>query len=113
MENLADRVRLLMKLRGMTAKDLGQKSDVEFRTVEGWLGAKAAVPRADSAVRVAQTLGTSVEYLVTGKMPISVPARLLSLVVDLDLLSEDELDPIRTLARMYSARHRESKSGSG
>lgn len=103
-----------MKRSDLTAKDLGQKSGVEFRTIEGWLGSKAAIPRADSAVKVAHVLGTSVEYLVTGKEPMAIPARLRDLVDDLVLLDDEELDPIRTLARTYAERRRESSaSGSG
>ena len=50
-------------------KQLAALSGVKPQTIASYLGARAKIPSANAAVQIAQVLGVSVEYLVTGKEP--------------------------------------------
>jgi transcriptional regulator with XRE-family HTH domain len=50
-----------------TVKELSAKTGIAKRTLDCYLGARASMPPADAAVKIAGVLGVSVEYLVTGK----------------------------------------------
>jgi transcriptional regulator with XRE-family HTH domain len=53
----------------MPVKQLAALSGVKPQTIASYLGARAKIPSANAAVQIAQVLGVSVEYLVTGKEP--------------------------------------------
>jgi hypothetical protein len=53
----------------MPVKQLAMLSGVKPQTIASYLGARAKIPSANAAVQIAQALGVSVEYLVTGKEP--------------------------------------------
>ena len=52
---------------GMYVKDLAALSGVKKQTIDSYLNVNSCMPSADAAVAIAQALGVSVEYLVTGK----------------------------------------------
>jgi transcriptional regulator with XRE-family HTH domain len=52
---------------------LAQDIGVSFGTFQGWI-ARDTLPDAVFAHKIAQALGTTVEYLVTGSAPESSPA---------------------------------------
>jgi transcriptional regulator with XRE-family HTH domain len=54
--------------KNITQKELADSIEIPFRTFQGWLS-KGTLPDAISAYRIAQILGVSVEYLVTGVDP--------------------------------------------
>jgi len=65
-----------MQERNLTAKDLASLIETDedrtegvqvYRVIENWVGKKGSIPNAERAVSLAQALGTTVEYLVTGK----------------------------------------------
>ncbi len=62
-ENLKDE----LKYQGMIVKELADKSGVPKGTIDHYLAEKCTAPIAESAVKIAQALHVSVEYLVTGK----------------------------------------------
>jgi hypothetical protein len=69
-------LRTKMQERNLTAKDLASLIETDedrtegvqvYRVIENWVGKKGSIPNAERAVSLAQALGTTVEYLVTGK----------------------------------------------
>ena len=62
-ENLKDE----LKYQGMLVKELSDKSGVPKGTIDHYLAEKSTAPIAENAVKIAQALGVTVEYLVTGK----------------------------------------------
>ena len=52
---------------GMLVKELSAKSGVNIYSLNNYLNAKGQIPSAEACVKIAQALGVSVEYLVTGK----------------------------------------------
>jgi transcriptional regulator with XRE-family HTH domain len=51
----------------LTVKELSAKTGIPKGTLDCYLGARASIPPADLAVKIAGVLGVSVEYLITGK----------------------------------------------
>jgi transcriptional regulator with XRE-family HTH domain len=47
-------------------KELAHKADISLRNIENYLRENASIPSAEKAVQIAQALGVTVEYLVTG-----------------------------------------------
>jgi len=52
---------------GMYVKELSALSGVKKQTIDSYLNVHNCMPSADAAVAIAQALGVSVEYLVTGR----------------------------------------------
>lgn len=48
-------------------KELAVKTGLSLKTIENYLKKDSSIPSADKAVLIAQALGVTVEYLVTGK----------------------------------------------
>jgi len=62
-ENLKDE----LNYTGLYVKELAALSGVKKQTIDTYLNVNSCMPSADAAVAIAQALGVSVEYLVTGK----------------------------------------------
>ena len=62
-ENLKDE----LKYQGILVKELAEKSGVPKGTIDHYLAEKCTAPIAENAVKIAQALNVTVEYLVTGK----------------------------------------------
>ena len=52
---------------GLTVKELSEKTGIAKGTLDCYLGVRASMPPADIAIKIANALGVTVEYLVTGK----------------------------------------------
>ena len=62
-----DNLRETLEFVGMKQKELGAKTGLSLKTIENYLKKDSSVPSADKAYLIAQALGVSVEYLITGK----------------------------------------------
>lgn len=60
-------LRAEMDFQDIKVKDLANKTGISPRTLKGYLGSRASMPPADIAVKIANALNVTVEYLVTGK----------------------------------------------
>jgi transcriptional regulator with XRE-family HTH domain len=61
-QNLKDE----LSFQGMTVKELSAKTGIPKPTLDCYLSSRETMPPADVAVRIAQVLKVSVEFLVTG-----------------------------------------------
>jgi transcriptional regulator with XRE-family HTH domain len=52
---------------GMLVKELSAITGIKKHTLDNYLNTHNSLPNAEGAVKIAQALGISVEYLVTGK----------------------------------------------
>ena len=52
---------------GMMVKELSAVTGIKRHTLDNYLNTHNSLPNAAAAVKIAKALGTSVEYLVTGK----------------------------------------------
>jgi len=51
---------------GMLVKELAAKTGLKKHTIDNYLSVRGRMPAADVAVRIADVLGVSVEYLIKG-----------------------------------------------
>ena len=51
---------------GMLVKELAHQTGIKKHTIDNYLSTRGRMPSADVAVRIANALGVTVEYLVTG-----------------------------------------------
>jgi transcriptional regulator with XRE-family HTH domain len=61
-----ENLREALDFSGMEQKELAAFVGISLKTIENYLKQEFSMPSADKAVRIAQALGVSVEYLVTG-----------------------------------------------
>ena len=52
---------------GMMVKELSAITGIKRHTLDNYLNTHNAIPSAETAVKIAKTLGVTVEYLITGK----------------------------------------------
>ena len=62
-----ENLREAIDFSGLEQKELAYKANISLRNIENYLCENASIPAADKAVQIAQVLGVTVEYLVTGK----------------------------------------------
>jgi len=70
---------------GMLVKELAAKSGVNKFSIDNYLNARGQIPSVEAAIRIAQALDVSVEYLVMGKDE-KIDKALRSMAPDLRLL---------------------------
>lgn len=63
------RLRERIEFLGLRDKEVAEKAGITKRAIDSYVGARACMPPADVAVRLAQVLGVTVEYLVNGSNP--------------------------------------------
>ncbi|MCL2765936.1 MAG: helix-turn-helix domain-containing protein [Treponema sp.] len=61
-----DNLREAIDFSGLEQKELAYRANISLRNIENYLRENASIPSADKAVQIAQVLGVTVEYLVTG-----------------------------------------------
>jgi len=64
-----ENLREALDYSGLEQKELAYRANIKLRSIENYLRENASIPLADKAVQIAQVLGVTVEYLVTGKHP--------------------------------------------
>lgn len=65
-----DRLRDQIDFLGLKDKEVAARAGITKRAIDMYVGARACMPAADVAVRLAKVLGVSVEYLVAGAKPV-------------------------------------------
>ena len=104
--------------QGLTVKELAAKSAVAKGAIDSYLGKQASMPPADTAARLANALGVTVEYLLNGQdydrepaMPfVSSPRKRILLRIFDELLPEDQkfaLDLVKLVKKNSDERKAE------
>ncbi|MDR2965296.1 MAG: helix-turn-helix domain-containing protein [Treponema sp.] len=65
--NLRENLRIELNYQGITIKELSVKTGIPVATLDCYLGSRATIPSVDAAIKIAQALQVSVEYLVIGE----------------------------------------------
>ncbi len=68
MPSFADRLREEIEYVGISQRELAEKAGIKKRALDMYLGSRESMPAVDVAVKIAEVLNVSVEYLVTGKV---------------------------------------------
>ena len=80
--NFSDRIEILMAEKKVSKVELAKYANITTQTFYDWKK-KGSVPSADVAVKIAEYLNTSVEFLVTGTEKDSYKGRFEKLVKDM------------------------------
>lgn len=62
-----DNLKFELDYQNILVKELAERSGINKRTLDNYLREKATQPPVDIAYKIANVLGVSMEYLVTGK----------------------------------------------
>ena len=94
-----------LAFQDMVVKELAVQSGISKSTLDNYLSVRGYMPSAEAAVKIAQTLGVSVEYLVTGEDnhpdKSSMGPEIRSLVQNFKLLSEDDRKMIISIIQLF------------
>jgi len=95
---------------GIPVKELAARSGLKKKTIDSYLGNRGYTPSVEAAVSIANALGVSVEYLVTGAdierdIPISsLPADIQEIVIESRQLNIKDRYVILSLARLLKTK---------
>lgn len=94
-ENLKDE----LKYQDIKVKELAEMTGIPKGTLDHYLAEKCSAPLADAAVKIAQALNVSVEYLVTGNTVTldNLKPKVMSISKILNRFSEKDLKLISDL----------------
>jgi transcriptional regulator with XRE-family HTH domain len=109
--------------QNVTVKELSAKTGIPKATLDCYLGARANLPTVDAAVKIAQALGVTVEYLVTGVVrdqsgnmiqkisnDIALYGKFREVLEDLSAIPADIQEPIIAMIKTAAWREREKKA---
>ena len=65
--NFRENLRNELNYQGLTIKELSARTDIPVSTLDCYLGTRATVPSVDAALKIAQALRVSVDYLIIGE----------------------------------------------
>jgi len=98
--------------KDMLVKELAAKTGISRHTLDNYLNVREHIPTLDVAVKIAQALGVSVEYLATGKehprTSIPMNQESITLVQNYNLLNEDDRKIVNELVLLLK-KHRKKK----
>ena len=97
-------------------KELAAKTGLSLKTIENYVKKDSSVPSADKAVLIAQTLGVTVEYLVTGKKnakkgTTEIQTGNKEIFDILQKLNNDNYEVVTSIAKMLLNRQTAKKAG--
>lgn len=117
MSSFRDRLKDEISYQDIRLKELAAKANVPLKSLQAYIGYREVMPAADVAVRLAQSLGVTVEYLVTGEEnnELSKYLPFKKLLDDLLVLSEMSLETIYTMVHAAAEleRKKQKKSSVG
>jgi transcriptional regulator with XRE-family HTH domain len=96
---------------GMLVKELAALSGVKKQTIDTYLNVHGCLPSAEAAVKIAQVLGVSVEYLVIGRetshkiSQFSLNPKIRACVQAIEELNETGRDIVLELAKSLKIGH--------
>jgi len=92
----------------MLVKELAKATGISRHTIDNYLNVRERIPTADVAVKIAQSLGVSVEYLVTGEEKSqdksSLGPEIRTLVQNFKLLSEEDRKMVISIIQLFKNR---------
>ncbi|MDR3283657.1 MAG: helix-turn-helix domain-containing protein [Treponema sp.] len=112
MTDFSQRLHETIAYAGLLQKDVALKAGIKKRALDMYLGSRKSMPPADVAARLADALGVSVEYLVTGKTSrqsydLSDYLKFRGVISDLRVLPDEILRPITTMIKAAAEQERE------
>ncbi len=100
-----DRLREEIEYKGLMVKEISSQVGISNSTFLSYIDARAVLPNVETAVKIAQVLGVSVEYLVTGSDTVLEAryADLKEIIRDLAMLSRPQLETVKPMIHALAA----------
>ena len=89
----------IMEKKKVSQRDLAKITDRPFSTVHSWIK-RECPPQADDALKIADLLGVSVRYLVTGQDEEGISPRERELLQICSILSEEKFKAVKDIAEI-------------
>jgi len=102
-------LRSVLDSRNLTVKELSVITGVAKGTLDCYLGARASMPPADVAAKIAATLGVTIEYLLSGRELKKQENHIATIIQLLVELTEKDQETILTLSRILKTQAGENK----
>jgi transcriptional regulator with XRE-family HTH domain len=113
--NFKKNLRTELDYLGLTVKELSAKTGIAKGTLDCYLGARASMPPADIAIKIANALDVTVEYLVTGqetkKQERLLNHNIRSIIQILVELSEKDIEVILGLSVILKKQSQSERDG--
>ena len=106
------RLRVLLDNKGLYVKELAAKAGLKKGSIDNYFN-RGSIPTADVAVRIAKTLDTTVEYLVTGiesSSGIVIAPEDIELIKKIHLLDDIDKKVVEDLIQSFIDRKRSEVS---
>lgn len=87
--------------KDIQSKELAARTGISLYTINHYLAQSGNTPSAENAFKIAQALGVSVEYLMTGKnadIAADIKPAVRELIPQLNYLADDDLSLIKNIA---------------
>jgi len=95
--------------KDMLVKELAAKTGISRHTLDNYLNVRGHIPTIDIAVKIANALGVSVEYLATGKdspnLDTSTSPETINFVQNFNMLNDDDRKVVNELAILLRRIH--------
>jgi len=103
-----------LSYQDIKVKELAAKARISKHTLDNYLNIREYMPSADVAVKIANALGVSVEYLVTGedirKKKIYIEPEIRTLVQNFKQLNAEDRKMILAIIQLYKNKKRERQA---
>ena len=97
-------LRSSLNSRNLTVKELSVITGIAKGTLDCYLGARASIPSADIAAKIAGALGVTVEYLVSGQNQKKQENNIGSIIEILVELNERDIEIILKFSRVLKTQ---------
>ncbi|MDR2702313.1 MAG: helix-turn-helix transcriptional regulator [Spirochaetaceae bacterium] len=107
-----DNLKSELSYKNVMVKELAAVTGISKKTLDNYLNVRGNMPSADVAVKIAQALGVTVEYLVTGEE--ITPARLSQgpeikeLIQDFKQLNGEDRQLIKDILQLLKAKEKKN-----
>jgi transcriptional regulator with XRE-family HTH domain len=107
-----DNLRETLDFLGMEQKELAAKTGLSHKTIENYVKKDSSLPTADKAVLIAQALGVTVEYLITGKKETipAIPPKHKEIIDTVSKLDKYNYEVITSIAKTLLTLQAKNKS---
>lgn len=103
-----------LSYQDIKVKELAAKAKISKHTLDNYLNIREYMPSADVAIKIANALGVSVEYLVTGedirKKKIYIEPEIRTLVQNFKQLNAEDRKMILAIIQLYKNKKRERQA---
>ena len=116
MSDFSERLKQEIEFKGLLQKEVAAQAGIKKRALDMYLGSRSSMPSADAAVKLAQVLGVTVEYLVTGsdksiQKDFSKYEKYRDILDDLSVLPAESVEMFRVQIHAVAETAVKNKSG--